>query len=418
MGTATFWHLFLPIVIPVAYLGLLVALVISLSRVAARNAPTLRSRRFQIYSIFWTLQYTVLIIIVSICILTATVDWLFPEWRNRHNVITFFLIVLLPQFFLLSGVISQSDPKQRLKRIVENDLGLPSQQIESYTYPQVERRFLLSLLTNLLLAIMLHVSFVGNVIIFSNDVAALSFLFLAQIIGGMVVIALVTVFYYLFGRSLLELCRTKQNFLSTPPLIENSLEVILMKKCQHPIADIREAVARFDPITMTEDEPEVAARPFPRHWLWIGGFYAVFIVGMFCLAVVSPNTYAPREILKQTGIIHNYTVPGDFVLWNPERYYRRGIRESHENPQKAIEDFSFAIRLNPRYAEAYARRAHCWLHLGHEAANAEKAIADMSEAIRLDEPRKGYYISRAMMYEELGEPEKAAADWKSAGHPK
>jgi len=49
---------------------------------------------------------------------------------------------------------------------------------------------------------------------------------------------------------------------------------------------LREAIARFDPVTMTADEPEVAAKPFPRHWIWILGLYAVAIVVMGCLGVL------------------------------------------------------------------------------------------------------------------------------------
>jgi len=390
---------------------------------ATRNAPTLRSRRFQIYSTFWALQYLVLVIFFYAWCSTATVNWLILQGVNRGVA-----HVMIPTL-LMAAILGLLNSKEKLKRIIENDLGLSGEYVESYTYPQVERQFFLSLLMNLLLAVMLHVAFVGNVIIFSNDFAALSFLFLAQMIGGMAAIALATALYYALGRYLLETCRTKQTFLSAPPLIDNPLEVILLQASKHSPnreAILREAIARFDPATMTEDEPEVAAKPFPRRWIWFGGFYAVFMFGTFCLAVMAPNDQTPRGLLKQTGIIENHTVPGDFVPWNPERYYRRGIREAHDNPHKAIEDFSFAIRLNPRYAEAYERRAHCWLRLyeleEQREANAEKAIADISEAIRL-ELANGYsaghyYLSRAMMYEQLGEPEKAAADWEKAGHPK
>ena len=49
---------------------------------------------------------------------------------------------------------------------------------------------------------------------------------------------------------------------------------------------ICEAIARFDPVTMTADEPEVEAKPFPRHWIWIFGLYAAAIVVMGCLGVL------------------------------------------------------------------------------------------------------------------------------------
>jgi len=48
----------------------------------------------------------------------------------------------------------------------------------------------------------------------------------------------------------------------------------------------REAIARFDPVTMTADEPEVAAKPFPRRWIWIIALCAAAIVAVECLGVV------------------------------------------------------------------------------------------------------------------------------------
>ena len=48
----------------------------------------------------------------------------------------------------------------------------------------------------------------------------------------------------------------------------------------------KEAIARFDPATMTEDEPEVVAKPFPKQWLWILGLYAAAIVVMGCVGVM------------------------------------------------------------------------------------------------------------------------------------
>ena len=443
MGT-TFW-IFVGLA---AFFCVLVAVIFYLVWVGVRNTPTLRSRRFLTYEVFWMLQYLILFIIVYAWCSTATVKWLVLQGVNDIVV-----NAVIPTCLLIA-ILGLLNPKDRLKKIIENDLGLPGQRIESYSYPQVERRFLLSLLTNLLLTIALHVSFVGNVLIFSKDAAALSFLFFAQIVGSMTAIALATALYYLLGRSLLEICRTKQNFLSAPPLIDNPFEVILVKICKHPNKEtlFREAIAQFDPVTMTEDEPEVTARHFPRHWLWIGGFYAVFMVGMFCLAAIFPNSYAPREMLKRTGIIHDYTVPGDFVPWNPERYYRRGIRVANDDPHKAIADFSLAIRLNPKNQEYFERRANVYATLGnldaaekdltevirlqpdsrsyqdrasffeHTKKDLQAALADSTTAIECAEQEKiqyGYskvppqwlYSARAKLYEQLNEPEKAAADW-------
>ena len=47
-----------------------------------------------------------------------------------------------------------------------------------------------------------------------------------------------------------------------------------------------EAISRFDPATMIADEPEVAAKPFPRRWIWIIGLYAAAIVVLWCVGVL------------------------------------------------------------------------------------------------------------------------------------
>jgi hypothetical protein len=52
---------------------------------------------------------------------------------------------------------------------------------------------------------------------------------------------------------------------------------------------LREAISRYNPATMTADEPEVAAKPFPKRWLWIIGLYAAAIVVMWCVGVLVLN---------------------------------------------------------------------------------------------------------------------------------
>ncbi len=52
---------------------------------------------------------------------------------------------------------------------------------------------------------------------------------------------------------------------------------------------IREAIARYDPETMIEDEPVSEARPFPRRWIWILGVYGAMIIAILCLGVIFRN---------------------------------------------------------------------------------------------------------------------------------
>lgn len=73
---------------------------------------------------------------------------------------------------------------------------------------------------------------------------------------------------------------------------------------------------------------------------------------------------------------------------------------------KAINDFSRAIRINPRYASAYHNRGYAYERKGEP----DKAIMDLSEAIRLNPQDARAYVSRGRAYRMKGELEKALAD--------
>ena len=68
------------------------------------------------------------------------------------------------------------------------------------------------------------------------------------------------------------------------------------------------------------------------------------------------------------------------------RWYNKGEHD------KAITDFSEAIRLDPKYVNAYIGRGLCWYNKGEY----EKAMADYNEAIRLDPEYAGAYLNRGL----------------------
>ena len=83
--------------------------------------------------------------------------------------------------------------------------------------------------------------------------------------------------------------------------------------------------------------------------------------------------------------------------------------------EKAIADYTEAIRLNPKYANAYCNRGATYRHKGE----LDKAIADYTEAIRLDPSRSEAYNNRGVAYEQMGEKAKAEEDFakaKKLGH--
>jgi len=419
LGSATIWS----VIGPAAAYGWVFAITLWGFWVVTRNTPTLRSRRFRLYSLFWSHQYYFLSSVILVAIWIAALACK-PSNEIMFALLWTTLLAMLPLFLLIILVLYWTYYR-KLERIVANDLGLPSRYVESYSYPQVEQQFFRTFITNLLLALTILAVFLLSSIYRGEYTHPAFFIITAVIIAITVVVAAV---YYPLGRHLLEICRTKQNFLATPPLIEEPLETILFKtgKPQIPTkkaagmmrwmlyiglalcgiwyfsfyswnknpvalgfcailvfavfarfqilferirsrkemawltilfhllllplvvllefiefgeftvlgmshgdprnaihvmnfivifmvvlqvpyhlcslfwakyeekkdtttgrdALICEAIARFDPVTMTADEPEVAAKPFPRHWLWIIGLYAAAIVVMGCLGVL------------------------------------------------------------------------------------------------------------------------------------
>jgi len=76
---------------------------------------------------------------------------------------------------------------------------------------------------------------------------------------------------------------------------------------------------------------------------------------------------------------------------------------------KAVADFTEAIRLDPYYARAYHNRGKAYADKG----DADKAIADITEAIRLNPyVSEAYYYSRGTVYQKIGDIDKAVADYK------
>jgi pentatricopeptide repeat protein len=88
-----------------------------------------------------------------------------------------------------------------------------------------------------------------------------------------------------------------------------------------------------------------------------------------------------------------------------------GVKASDRGDRDlAIADFSEAIRLDPNYADAYARRGIAYADRHAHGDNA-KAIADFSQAIRLD-PHDAYsYLFRGDIYAAKAEYDKAIADY-------
>jgi RNA polymerase sigma factor (sigma-70 family) len=91
LGTATIWS----VLGPVAYFGWFAAFFFSMLWAGVRNAPTLRARRFRVYSVFWSMQYFPLFCVAASFVPVGIVSCLPRLWMNFLMPVTFIFVFVL-----------------------------------------------------------------------------------------------------------------------------------------------------------------------------------------------------------------------------------------------------------------------------------------------------------------------------------
>ncbi len=90
--------------------------------------------------------------------------------------------------------------------------------------------------------------------------------------------------------------------------------------------------------------------------------------------------------------------------------YRAAAHAELRQEQKAIDDYTQAIRLKSNFASAYTERGHVKLAL----SNFEGAVADFSEAIRINPKSSSVFVARGYAYLVEGKLERAIIDFTKA----
>jgi tetratricopeptide (TPR) repeat protein len=107
-------------------------------------------------------------------------------------------------------------------------------------------------------------------------------------------------------------------------------------------------------------------------------------------------------------------IADDTTATVPERAraaHRRGLaRQELGDAANAMDDFTQAIELDPKFAVAYVSRGAVFLELYEP----DRAIADLNEAIKLEPKLAIAYDRRGMGYGYAGDPTSAVKDFDTA----
>lgn len=100
----------------------------------------------------------------------------------------------------------------------------------------------------------------------------------------------------------------------------------------------------------------------------------------------------------------------DVYLETEERLYQGYAYDTTGNFEQALTEYDEAIRLNPKYPEAYSYRGAIYDHLSQH----QRAIRDFDEALKLNPQLATAYRNRGRAYYNLGQYERASRDFDEA----
>jgi tetratricopeptide (TPR) repeat protein len=102
---------------------------------------------------------------------------------------------------------------------------------------------------------------------------------------------------------------------------------------------------------------------------------------------------------------------GDGISHEASNYYNLGVAYAYEGDyDRAITNWTLAIRLAPNYANAYYNRGVVYAGKG----DYNRAIADLNHAVRLSPNDAKAYHTRGIIHADKGDYEQAITDWARA----
>ena len=185
---------------------------------------------------------------------------------------------------------------------------------------------------------------------------------------------------------------------------------------------VRQAVDHYQSDKYDAETDGESKRFASGFWIRFCFGYVVVILLLFSIFSIFQDEIFGKSIRLRYAIRSgNYTVLIEMDPTNPIHYFHRGCSEG--NPQKAIEDFDTALRLNPNYLEAYQKRAEAYHQWGignrarpvgempeEDKTRFLKALADCATAIQLDPQNDKSWRIRSRVHVSLGDYDTAIDD--------
>jgi len=121
--------------------------------------------------------------------------------------------------------------------------------------------------------------------------------------------------------------------------------------------------------------------------------------------------YAYAELKEFERAIEDFSKAIELDPNDAEAYYNRGLAYAKLGKyEQAIKDYDKAIELNPALADAYYNRGVAYVKLNKH----EQAIEDFSKAIELNPALAEAYYNRGLTYAKLNQYEQAIKDYDKA----